>query len=235
MITVVLQGVLRQKFAKSYTLAVNSVREAVNALCLLIPDFKTEFMKYDYLIYSTLDRKRVYLEADEIDSNLVVEKIHIVPKLIGAKSNTQKGIGKLILAAALFFVAGPMGSAWVAAGTTTTAGLSVVSVATLQAGAAITSAITQVALFTALNGISSLLTPQPPKEVETKESSTISSENSASGGAVPLAYGETYFEVTPISVEIASSGMSQATNTTPTPPVVGGGFGWTQPEYEYLP
>lgn len=235
MITVVLQGVLKEKFAKNYTLAVNSVREAVNALCLMVPDFKQEFMKYDYLVYSTLNKKRVYLESTELDSNLIVDKIYLVPKLAGAKSNTQKGVGKLILAAALFFVAGPMGAAWVSAGTTTAAGLSVVSVATLQAGAAITSAVTQLALFTALNGISSLLTPQPPKAVETKESSSISSENSASGGAVPLAYGETYFEVTPISVEIASSGMSQATNTTPTLPIVGGGFNWTRPEYEYLP
>lgn len=201
----------------------------------MVPDFKQEFMKYDYLVYSTLNKKKVYLEANELDSNLVVEKIYLVPKLTGSKSNTQKGVGKLILAAALFFVAGPMGSAFVASGTTTTAGLSVVSVSTLQAGAAITSAITQVALFTALNGISSLLTPQPPKDVETRESFNISSDNSASGGAVPLAYGETYFEIIPISVEIASSGMSQATATTPTFPVVGGGFGWTQPEYEYLP
>lgn len=201
MITVVLQGVLRQRFGKSFTLAVTSAREAVNALCLIVPDFKDEFLKYDYSIYSTLGKKKVYLQEDELSAQLAVDKIHIVPTLAGSKSNKQKGTGKVILAAVLFFVPG----------------------------------MQDVALYMAIKGIGLLLTPEPPKDVETKDSFTISSENSASGVAVPLAYGETYFDVIPISVEISSSGMNQATNTTPTPPVVGGGFGWTQPEYEYLP
>jgi predicted phage tail protein len=220
LINIVLSGALAKKFSKSYCLAVNSVKEAVNALCLMIPNFKEEFIKYDYLIHSKVGKNKIYLEPKEIDSNLVVDTIYIVPKITGAKSNTQKGVSKLIVAAALFFVAGPIGSALASAGVAATT------------AAAVTTAITNVAVFMALNGISTLLTPKAPKDVDSMDSYSISSENSASGSAVPLAYGETYFDVIPVSVEISSSGMAQSGGYTPTtPPVVPGGFDWTPPGY----
>jgi predicted phage tail protein len=92
----------------------------------------------------------------------------------------------------------------------------------------------KIALFIALSGVSSLLTPDPPKEVASKESSSISTENTVTGVAVPLAYGEGYFDVLPISVEIASSGMMQGQygNGGFDFNLINGGFKWTNPEYE---
>lgn len=221
MITIVLSGALKKAFGKEYTLAVSSAKEAINALCLLVPNFREEFLKYDYLIYSKIDNKKVYLETDEIDSSLLVDKLYLVPKIQGAKSNTQKGVGKLIVAAALFFVAGPQATALM-----TKAG------ATAKTVASVSSAIQNVSLFLALNGVSALLTPKPPKDQESKESYFIGSDNTVSGVAVPLAYGEGFFDVLPVSVEISSSGMAQSQYGTPTINWSGGGFNWTNPEYE---
>jgi predicted phage tail protein len=51
MITIYLSGALKTQFGNKYSLAVSSVKEAVNALSLMVPNFKEEFLKYDYLIY----------------------------------------------------------------------------------------------------------------------------------------------------------------------------------------
>lgn len=197
MISIVLHGKLAKKFSGSYQLEVSSAKEAVHALSLLVDGFREEFSKYNYLTYSLINGEKVYLDEADIGSTLVADNLHFSPRVTGAKSNTQKGVGKLILSAALFFVAGPLGTALGNAG-------GVVG-ALAPAAVTVTQAISSVAMFTALRGISLMLTP---KEVDGMESKSISADNSANNVPVPLAYGEGFFDVIPISVLISSNGVS---------------------------
>lgn len=207
-----LHGSLAKKYAKTYTLSVNSASEAVRALSYTVPGFKSDFLKNDYTVYVKKENVKNYLSEDDIHSNFFnteswTNTVHIVPVLQGSKSNTQRGVQKLVVAAALFFIAGPAGAAF---------------------GAKVGTAVTSASMFLALNGISSLLTPKPPKEVANNESSQISADASVTGVAVPLAYGEGYFDVIPVSVEISSSGMNFSNQGST---FVNGGGNWSFPEY----
>ncbi len=196
MVKIVLHGKLAKKFNSSYNLEVSSVKEAVHALTLMVPAFREEFLQYDYHVYSITPHGRQYFTADDLPLELVVDNIHLAPKIQGRKSNAQKGVGKLIISAALFFVAGPAGAMIAKVGQAAHIAIS---------AAKVTQAISSIAMMTAFRGVSLMLTP---KEVDNVESKSISSENAASGVAVPLAYGEGYFDVIPISVLISSSGVN---------------------------
>jgi predicted phage tail protein len=207
LINIVLHGELARKYGKTFSLAVSTASEAVRALCFTVPGFKDDFFKYDYSVYAKNGKQKQYIDEDTLASPVFADSVHLVPVLSGSKSNTQKGVQKIVIAAALFFVAGPVGSAF---------------------GAKVGAVVTNAAVFLTLNGITALLTPKPPKEVAPNESSQISADASVTGVAVPLAYGETYFDVLPISVEISSSGMNLAGGGGSTVP---GGINWTWPEY----
>lgn len=120
--TVRLYGLLRRHFGKEYTLDVYSVRDAVNALCAMVPGFE-KFLRTGEergLVFSVFCGKR---NAGEEEFDLKGEDdsdIRIVPLIHGSK---QAGLFQVVLGVALI-VAGafsggttaPMGAALIAGG-----------------------------------------------------------------------------------------------------------------------
>ena len=201
MISIVLHGILRKKFGKEYTLSVSTTKEAIVALSSQLKGFRQTFLMYDYKIYSDINGSKTYILDSEIAENLICDNLHIVPAIKGGKSNTQKGVGKIVIAAALFFIAGPAGDAvfnaiWSAEAASTA----------LAVADAVSTTLTAVATATLLNGITSILTPKV-KTAASADSKQVSGDSTANNIVVPVAYGQAYFDVIPVSVEVASTGI----------------------------
>lgn len=201
MIEVVLHGKLRKEFAHSYKLGVVTPSEAVIALSTMMPKFKQEFIKYDYEVYLKKGKDRVNIGKEDLSSFVTGDELHLYPRVKGAKNNTQRGVGKIILSAALFFVVGPTAKLLMTAGeTTATAATAAASAATAAKTVAI---INKVALIMAISGVSMLLTPDAKKEKDDSSKLMGGSEN-ANNVAVPVVYGQPYSEVIPISTEVSN-------------------------------
>lgn len=198
MVAVNLHGQLGKKFGKTYNLNVNSPKEAILALAYQKPGFKEYFYENEFYIQVGDDTN-----IDENTLSLVTERdINIYPKTYGARKG--RGLGKLLVGAALFAFAGPL--AW-----TVTGGY-------LSTAIVAKSIITNIAIGLALQGASALLTPQikAPKSADENASSIFSSATPSEnqGSAVPLLYGEMLVELTPISVEIAAESMNRNTGNS---------------------
>ncbi|WP_447651550.1 tail assembly protein [Pseudomonas abietaniphila] len=120
--TVRLYGVLRRHFGKQYTLDVYSVRDAVNALCAMVPGFE-KFLRTGEergLVFSVFCGKRNTGEEEFDLKGGDDSDIRIVPLIQGSK---QAGLFQVVLGVALI-VAGafsggttaPMGAALIAGG-----------------------------------------------------------------------------------------------------------------------
>ncbi|HDR2471460.1 TPA: tail assembly protein [Enterobacter soli] len=169
-----LYGVLGATFGREYQLAVSSAREAVRALCVIVPGFE-RFLNNSrqrgltYAVFSgkqNLDQKA--LEMDEGGDD-----IRIAPVIIGSK---RGGLMQTILGAALIAVAAfaPWGAAiWA-------------SNVVFQVGAAL-----------ALGGVIQMLSPQT-KGLASKQSADNKASyafggvtnTTAQGNPVPLLYGK---------------------------------------------
>lgn len=120
--TVRLYGVLRRHFGKEYTLDVYSVRDAVNALCVMVPGFE-KFLRTGEergLVFSVFCGKRNAGEEEFDLKGADDSDIRIVPLIQGSK---QAGLFQVVLGVVLI-VAGafsggttaPMGAALIAGG-----------------------------------------------------------------------------------------------------------------------
>ncbi len=120
--TVKLYGVLRRHFGNEYTLDVYSVRDAVNALCAMVPGFE-KFLRTGEergLVFSVFCGKRNAGEHEFDLKGADNSDIRIVPLIQGSK---QAGLFQVVLGVALI-VAGafsggttaPMGVALIAGG-----------------------------------------------------------------------------------------------------------------------
>lgn len=122
--TIRLYGKLGAKFGRVHRLAVNSTREAMRALCSMVPGFEHELM-------NSADRGIAYacfigkknIGADQLSNPIGDEDIRIAPILQGSK---QAGLLQTILGIVLIvvgvFVSGYDGGTTLALGISMTAG-----------------------------------------------------------------------------------------------------------------
>jgi predicted phage tail protein len=204
MTSIVLHGELKEKFRDQYDLDVQSPREAVRALCSLVPNFKNTLSVGNYFVY--VQTKDEIYECDEetLSINLPGE-IHIVPEIIGAK----KGLGKIV------------------------AGLTLIA-ASLFLGPSIFSTILfNVGVTLTLQGASMMLAPKvKPSPSEERQESYItdgSDLNIQNGQVVPVIYGEVLADGFPISIDISDSEVNVVTEDTDFNLQVGS---WTKTAYQ---
>ncbi|MBW5852967.1 tail assembly protein [Yersinia enterocolitica] len=176
---ITLYGILRARFGKEYNLAVETPREAVRALCVLIDGFE-QFLftsKQRGITYAVFVGK-TNIGEDELESAKGKTDIRIAPVLMGSKKGGlfQTIFGAALVGVASFFTGG-MAAAFAASG---------LWGATALMGAS---------MF--LGGVVQMLSPQP-KGVGARQSA----ENTASyafggpvntvaqGNPVAIGYGE---------------------------------------------
>lgn len=118
--TIKLYGVLRKKFGREYRMDVHSVRDAVSALCAMIPGFE-KFLRTGEergLVFSVFCGQR-NAAPEEFDlQGSDASDIRIVPLIMGSK---QAGLFQVVLGVALI-VAG-----FVSGGATSTMGVALVA------------------------------------------------------------------------------------------------------------
>lgn len=167
--TIKLYGVLRKHFGREYTIDVNSVRDAVNALCAMKPGFE-KFLRTGEergLVFSVFCGKR-NAGAQEFDlQGSDDSEIRIVPLIQGSK---QAGLFQVVLGVAL--VVGGIFSG----GTTTGMGL-----ALLSAGAAV-----------GLGGVVQMLSPTTSASVSSNNEDGNNPSYGFGGAVTTVAQGNPY-------------------------------------------
>lgn len=104
MMTILLYGVLGRQFGKIHRFAVRSPAEAIRALSVNFPGFRQALI--DGGAYRVLRGGRAALGVDDLRApQSARESLRIVPVVQGAR-----GLGQLILGAALYWAAGPVAS-----------------------------------------------------------------------------------------------------------------------------
>lgn len=116
--TVRLYGVLGATFGREFKLAVSTPKEAVRALCVIVPGFE-RFMntsKQRGLTYAVFSGRR-NLIIDELSMDEGNADIRIAPVVVGSKRAGvfQTIFGAVLVAAAVFFTGG-VGAAFTAGG-----------------------------------------------------------------------------------------------------------------------
>lgn len=200
-----LYGHLGQTFGRVHRLAVASVAEAVQALCVLLPGFERAFVgadgqaKYHVLVGQGKHRTAIDL-AQAVDPVGAREAIRIVPAVVGAKS----GFATILLGAALMFMA-PY-----AAGAIFGAGGSVgLAVGVTTVGASIGQSLV-------IGGIIQLLSPQRSQGASSAATNDPSYafdgpvNTSQEGLPVPVAYGRVLVGGAVISSGLATSDKASA-------------------------
>ena len=89
-----LHGALKERFGAQYKLDIASPLEAIRALCHLLPNFKDEFIKYDYQIVKGELQTGWNLDEETVSMEIGNKDVHFVPHVAG--SGGSKGLGKLI-------------------------------------------------------------------------------------------------------------------------------------------
>ncbi len=182
--TIYLHGDLSAKYGESYRLAVNTVKEACNALALMVPGFKDSVIgeKRDRLyrvVRGDVD-KGFEMDEDTVSSFMIGQApVHIVPIVKGSK---DQGIGKIIFGALLFGAGALMGfgTGFTLTGAAATTG---VQVARLGVGLM-------------LAGVGQMLSPSPgsvsSESPERRESFLFNGavNRATQGLPVPLCYGK---------------------------------------------
>lgn len=224
--TVYLYGDLAKKYGKKRTLAVETVSEAINAMCYLYPGFKKDFISNeDYAIFTGSLKNPQELSLQELTYINTSDSFHIYPIVSGA-ANGQKRRGFLkVLAAAAILVVG-IATQNVAL---TKTGFNALS----KAGSA--AILASQALF--FSGIGLLLSPQiNPNSDEVKSQNYLFGDVGNTierGQPVPLVYGECLAQGFPISQEIDTSYAVPPVDIY-TPPTLGpgGSFNWSGNYYD---
>lgn len=195
MATVHLHGELGELFAKSYRLSVFSPREAVHALCMMLPGFADTIKQgvYECILGEDYTKGRTIEDASHLVSPWHVGEtdFHIIPSIAGAGHGGGTkiiiGIAIIALAIAAPYIVGPVAPATLGAamGTTafTVAGFSISYGAIAFAGAMVL-----------LGGIAMSMSPQPNyANSSINQNSWLFNniENSAQeGGPIPYIYGD---------------------------------------------
>ncbi|PNF11071.1 phage tail protein [Enterobacter cancerogenus] len=101
--TIRLYGVLGATFGREFKLSVSSPKEAIRALCVIVPGFERflNTSKQRGLTYAVFSGKRNLLN-DELSMDRSPEEIRIAPVIIGSK---RAGVFQTILGVALVAVA----------------------------------------------------------------------------------------------------------------------------------
>lgn len=175
--TIRLYGVLGATFGRVHHLAVETPREAIRAMCVVIPGFERflNTSKKRGLTYAVFNGKQ-NLQIDELEADHGKGEIRIAPMFIGSK---RAGALQTILGAVLVVVGVAIG--YFSAGT-----LSAVGYGMAKIGAAMM-----------LGGVVQMLSPQTPgiaskQDADNQASYAFGSPtNTASQGyPVPLLYGQ---------------------------------------------
>jgi predicted phage tail protein len=195
MLTVLLYGHLGKRFGRRHRYEVRSPAEAVRALCATIPGFRV------YLAEHSAPGYRVLVGTESRDLETLAyparEAIKIVPVTAGA----GRGLGSVILGAALFMISGPGG--WLANTLYMEAGVSLVTAGAIGVMAG------QIGVSLMLGGVSQMLAPQPktpgaPDRPENKPSYAFDGavNTAAQGNPVPVCYGRLI-----VGSQVISAGM----------------------------
>jgi predicted phage tail protein len=199
MATIKLYGELAEKFNNEYKLDVSSPKEAVRALCLMVPNFKKTFSEGNYFLYTETNELEV---VDENNFDFASKgDIHIVPEIMGAKG----GLGKIVAGIALIGLTFIPGA--------NVAVLGALAATPLQGGALmaaqglVMAAATNLGFALILGGAAMILAPKVKSNSEAadKQQSYIfdgSDINIQNGAPVPIVYGEVLAATYPISVEV---------------------------------
>lgn len=181
---VYLHGDLKEKYGESFRLAVNTVREACNALALMVPGFKQSVLgeKRDRMyrvVRGDLNRGFELDEETIVSFSIGDAPVHIVPVVQGAK---DQGIGKIIFGALLFGAGALMGfgSGFTMTGAAATTGVQVA----------------RLGLGVMLSGVAQMLSPSPgsvsSESPDRRESFLFNGavNRATQGLPVPLCYGK---------------------------------------------
>lgn len=204
-----LHGALGDKFEPECCLDVNSVGEALHALCTQLDGFQAYFETNYYEVV----RGDQFIDVESQEHQMLmlgqINEIHILPCAAGSK---EGGIGKAILGIAAI-------------------GLSFYVPGISVAGGLITnSTIASFGFSLLLGGVSSFLSPKPeqPKSAEAvaQNASALFSLPSTpyEGMAIPVIYGRGRYEGIPISQRLRNIDLSAALpKADPAPSVPDGG------------
>ena len=192
-----LYGALGKRFGQRHRLAVGSVREAAQALAVLLPGFAQWLVEYRPGFQLFIGRPGGEARDEALlDAPVSArERICVVPVVAGAK---RAGIGQILLGAALLVAAPYAAGALFAAGGAGTGLAITVATYAPQIGAALL-----------LGGVVALLAPQPgaPVAAERRDSYSIGGgvAGGLQGGAVALCYGRVIRTIG--ADEIVSAGL----------------------------
>lgn len=116
--TIILHGVLADKFGKKFRLAVNTAREASHALACQIPEFKKFMLSSEqkglrFAVFLDVPMKReANISEKQLDDNTNADTIHIVPRIIGSGGDVL-GWMQVIAGIALIGLSfTPIGAGW---------------------------------------------------------------------------------------------------------------------------
>jgi predicted phage tail protein len=164
-----LYGHLARKFGKVHRLAVTSCKDAIQALCELLPGFKQHVLAHNMPGYHVFGGKRKASNsrsAETLDAPLGAgEPVCIVPAVAGAKKN---GFLQTVIGVAMIVVGVFTGQPWL-----------------VQAGIAVT-----------VGGIAQMLTPVQKADEADKDPRLTSYafdgpvNSTRAGGPVPVVFGE---------------------------------------------
>lgn len=192
MMTILLYGALGRQFGKIHRFAVRSPGEAIRALSVNFPGFRRALI--DGGAYRVLRGGRAALGVDDLRApQSARESLRIVPVVQGSR-----GLGQLILGAALFMAIGPVGE---------------FMAFNMEAGAAMTSFVTggmkAIGVSLMLSGVSSMLfAPVKTKSTERPENQPSYAfdgavNTSTQGNPVPVCYGRAV-----VGSQVISAGLS---------------------------
>ncbi len=179
--TIRLYGHLGQRFGRVHRLDVQSPREAVRALCALHQGFQKAILDHDGPGFRVMVGTRD-IDAKEVSCGASAETIRLIPIAHGSK-----GLGQIIVGAALIMMAGPVGE-WLAFD--------------LMVGSAVTGFVTgamsTIGWSLVFGGVSQMLFSAPSTQSGSAESVTNrpsyafngAINTSAQGNPVPVLYGE---------------------------------------------
>lgn len=175
--TIRLYGVLGATFGRVHNMAVETPREAIRALCVVIPGFE-RFLNASRkrgLTYAVFSGRKNLL-ADELEADHSREEIRIAPMIIGSK---RAGALQTILGAVLVVVGVIIG--YFSGGTLSTVGYGVAKFGAVMM----------------LGGVVQMLSPQTPgiaskQDADNQASYAFGSptNTAAQGYPVPLGYGQ---------------------------------------------
>lgn len=136
-----LHGQLGSEFGPEYELEVDSAREAIRALCIMVDGLAERIKTGEWKVLRKQANGEVYLDIDMLDIGMGDAELHIIPAIRGAGGGGG-GAGKILIGivmiAAAFFTGGASLAAWGAM----SVGMAVVGGALIVNGIASTAAQT---------------------------------------------------------------------------------------------